>query len=84
VVYDGGMRSQSQPADSPISSPEPRDEGEFAPPHYVSFVLRCRTTADGQVRASVSEVRSGLTRSVADLDELPDLVRRWMMEDQDL
>jgi hypothetical protein len=28
-------------------------------------------------------VRSGLTRSVIDLDELPDLVRRWMAGDPD-
>lgn len=84
VVYAGGMRSQSQPVDSATSPTEPPDEGEFPPPHYASFVLRCRITAEGRVRASVSEVRSGLTRSVADLDELPNLVRRWMMEDQDL
>lgn len=35
-------------------------------------------TADGQVRARLSEVRSGVTRSVTDLDELLNLVRRWM------
>jgi hypothetical protein len=75
------MESQSQPSFSSVPQPEPHDETERTLPRYVSFVLRCRTTADGQVWARLSEVRSGLTRSVNDLDELPDLVRRWMAGD---
>ena len=59
-------------------TPLPTGEAESAPPPYVSFILRCRPTADGGVLARVSDVRSGLSWTLTDLDELPDLVRRWM------
>jgi len=59
---------------------EPHDEVDSASPHYISFVLRCRVSADGSVLARLSEVRSGLSSAVTDLDDLPDLVRRTIAD----
>ena len=47
--------------------------------HHASFVLRC-WTSDEQVRARLIDVHSGVTRPLADLAELPGLVRRLMAE----
>lgn len=72
------MRPNRPPDPDRTSLPHPTDEAERAPRRYVSFVLRCRTTPAGDVRAQLSEVHSGVTRTVADLDDLPDLIRRWI------
>lgn len=79
-MYADGMNPESQPsADAASQFP---DEVENAPPHYVSFILRCRTTAHGEILARLSEVRTGLCCSLTDLDELPDLVRRRMADQE--
>ena len=46
------------------------------PPHLASFVLRCWKDSSSQVRARLVDIQSGISYPLADLDELPDLVRR--------
>jgi hypothetical protein len=74
------MKPQSRPSPRAVTPSEPHDEVEVAASHYISFILRCRITADGSVLARLSEVRSGLSSAVTDLDELPDLVRRFIAD----
>lgn len=76
------MDKQSQPAVTTTPQGESRSEAEGALPRYISFVLRCRITADGLVLARLSEVRSGRASAVTDLDQLPALVRQWMAEQE--
>lgn len=51
------------------------EDMECAPPRYTSFILRCRVDADGQVRARLVDVRSGIICPVGDLEEVPEIVR---------
>ncbi len=76
------MKPQSLPVAHAGTTSEPHDEADSAPPHYISFVLRCRVAADGSVMARLSEVRSGLSSTVTDLDDLPDLVRRSIADQE--
>ncbi|MCD6552832.1 MAG: hypothetical protein J7M16_02340 [Anaerolineae bacterium] len=47
---------------------------------YASFILRCWTDGQGQLRARLTEVDSGVSHPVASLETLPDLVRRLMIQ----
>ena len=62
------------------ASPQPAEGGETVPPRYASFILRCWTSDAGQLRARMIDVRSGVSRPLADLAELPGLVRHLMAE----
>jgi len=72
------MCTESRPSTPPPSAPEPDAGPEDTLPQYFSLILRCRTTATGLVHVHLSDIHSGLTCSVSDLDKLPDLVRRWI------
>jgi hypothetical protein len=48
-------------------------------PHHASYILRCWTGDVGQIRARLIDVHSGATWPVADLVDLPALVRRLMV-----
>jgi len=50
-------------------------------PHHASYILRCWTGDVGQIRARLIDVHSGATWPVADLVDLPALVRRLMDRD---
>jgi hypothetical protein len=54
---------------------EPHNQIEDAQPRHASFILRCQTSAGGRLRARLVDVRSGVSCSIGDLDELPDIVR---------
>lgn len=54
--------------------------GYSAPPHYVSFVLRCWVVGKGQVHVRLIEVPSGVKHAVSDLDKLPAMIRRLVKE----
>ena len=63
------------------SSPTEPPEGEEAPPpHYVSFILRCWMSADGQMRVRLIDVRSGVDRPLNDVAELPAMVCRILRD----
>ena len=49
-------------------------------PHHASYILRCWTGDLGQIRARLIDVHSGTTWPVADLVDLPALVRRLMAQ----
>jgi hypothetical protein len=49
-------------------------------PHYVSFILRCWTDRQGQLRARLIEVDSGVSHPMADLEALPSLVHRLAVQ----
>ena len=50
-----------------------------SPPfRYISFILRCWTDGQGQLRARLIEAESGVSYPVADLEDLPALVRQLM------
>ncbi|MGC9333900.1 MAG: hypothetical protein ACP5JJ_07125 [Anaerolineae bacterium] len=76
------MDQQSQPAVTVTPQAEPCSEAEGALPRYTSFILRCRTAADGLVLARLFEVRSGRASTLTDLDQLPAQVRQWMAEQE--
>jgi hypothetical protein len=46
---------------------------------HASFVLRCWVNSQGQIRAHLVDVRTGIAHPVADLAELPTLTRRLIM-----
>lgn len=56
---------------------------EQALPRYVSFILRCQINTHRLVRVRLLDTRSGLSRSVDDLGELPNLIDGWLRQDQD-
>ena len=47
---------------------------------HASFVLRCWIADEGQVRARLINVRSGISHAVAELSELPGLIGRLVQE----
>jgi hypothetical protein len=49
-------------------------------PRYASFILRCWTSDGGELRARLIDVRSGISRPLADLSELPGLIRQLTAE----
>lgn len=49
-------------------------------PRYISLILRCWTSDEGQVRARLIDVRSGASQIVHDLDDLPGIVRQLVGE----
>jgi hypothetical protein len=56
------------------------DNEDLEPPHYMSFILRCWTSDTGLIRCRLIDVHSGSSCPVADLSDLPDLVRRWVIQ----
>ena len=62
-------------------SDRPADAETPASPHHASYILRCWTGDVGQIRARLIDVHSGATWPVADLVDLPALVRRLMDRD---
>lgn len=56
-----------------VSDDRERDQAQYA-----SFLLRCSTDGQGHLRARLIEVGSGVSHALADLDHLPDLVRRLL------
>jgi len=52
------------------------DRSESDPPQFTSLILRCWRGEMGQLRIRLVNVNSGVSHLVADLNELPDLVRR--------
>ena len=60
-------------------SDRPADAETPASPHHASYILRCWTGDVGQIRARLIDVHSGATWPVADLVDLPALVRRLMV-----
>ena len=47
-------------------------------PHYAAFVLRCSIDERAQIRGRLLDAGSGLSHPFADLDALPDLIRRLL------
>jgi len=43
---------------------------------YAAFVLRCSIDEQGKVRGRVLDAGSGVSHPFADVDELPELIRR--------
>jgi hypothetical protein len=77
------MERETNPNPDTPPSTDIDDEDTGTLPTYVSFVLRCRATGDSGVLARLSEVRTGRSWAVIDLDELPAIVRRWVAGDAD-
>jgi hypothetical protein len=46
--------------------------------HHASFVLRCWIGSDGQIRARLIDVQSGISHPLASLADLPYQVQRLM------
>jgi hypothetical protein len=64
-----------------MSDPQQKGQRESQPgaaPHYASFLLRCWPGEDGKVRVRVIGVRTGVNHCLADLDDLPALLRQMM------
>jgi hypothetical protein len=57
---------------------EPTHLEPSTPSHHASYILRCWTGDLGQIRARLIDVHSGVTWPVADLVDLPALVKRLM------
>jgi hypothetical protein len=52
------------------------DNVEIEAPRYASFILRCWMGEEGQLRARLIDIRTGVGHVVGSLALLPDLVRR--------
>lgn len=63
------VESQSNPGHEEIGSPD-----------YASFILRCWANKGQPVRVRLVDVNSGVSHPVADLNTLPDLLRRLIRE----
>ena len=68
------------PTAGDTASHRPAAGGESVPPRYASFILRCWKNDAGQTSARLFDIRSGVSRPVANLAELPGLVRHLMTE----
>ncbi len=47
-------------------------------PRYAAFVLRCSIDKQAQIWGRLLDARSGISHPFADLDALPDLIRRLL------
>ena len=47
-------------------------------PPYAAFVLRCSIDDRAQIRGRLLDAESGISHPFADLDALPDLIRRLL------
>jgi hypothetical protein len=75
----GILGSMKRPDPSAVPNPTcfPSSHNE-EPTRYVSFILRCWTGEEGQLRARLIDVRTDVGHIVGSLALLPDLVRRLM------
>lgn len=64
----------------PSQSQFSQDESAFLP-DYASFILRCWTNKQGQVRARLIDVHSGVSHPVTSLTTLPELIRGLVARD---
>jgi hypothetical protein len=55
--------------------PDPDNVG-IESPRYASFILRCWIGEEGQLRARLIDIRTGVGHIIGNLDLLPDLVHR--------
>jgi len=53
--------------------PKKRDE-----PRYAAFVLRCSIDEQARIRGRLLDAGSGISHPFADLDAVPDLIRRLL------